>query len=176
MEKMFCNNFNLPFDFKYVTLSVTIKLFMSASKKLSTSVKALCYLAESFPQPKSSKDIAENIGVNASKLRKLLSMLVRQRMVKSAKGMKGGFILRQNPKDIDLQEIYCTVEDRKAFHLDVNKKSGGSRDRNAMFNNYFLDLFALVQVEIENKMKKIPLSIILRQMGIKYRFDNRFIK
>jgi Rrf2 family protein len=149
---------------------------MSASKKLSTSVKALCYLAESFPEPKSSKDIAESIGVNASKLRKLLSMLVRQDMVKSAHGTKGGFILQQNPTEIDLQEIYCAVEDRKAFHLDVDKSRGESKDRTNMFNNYFLDLFAKVQVEIENKMKKIPLSVILKQMGIKYKFDNRLIK
>jgi Rrf2 family protein len=149
---------------------------MSASKKLSTSVKALCYLAESFPEPKSSKDIAENIGVNASKLRKLLSMLSRQEMVKSAQGTKGGFILQQNPREIDLQEIYCAVEDRKAFHLDVNKGRGESRDRTTLFNNYFLDLFSVVQVEIENKMRKIPLSAILRQMGIRYKFDNRLIK
>jgi len=149
---------------------------MSASKKLSTSVKALCYLAESFPQPKSSKDIADNIGVNASKLRKLLSLLVRQEMVRSAKGTNGGFLLQQDPNEIDLQEVYCAIEDRKAFHLDVNKSSGESRDRTTMFNNYFLDLFSVVQVEIENKMRRIPLSMILRQMGINYKFDSRLIK
>ena len=148
---------------------------MSASKQLSTSVKALCYLAESFPQPKSSKEIAENIGVNASKLRKLLSMLVRQEMVRSAYGTKGGFLLQQNPKDIDLQEIYCAIEDRKAFHLDVSKSNGESKDRTAMFNNYFLDLFSVVQVEIENKMRMISLSMILKQMGIKYNYDNRLL-
>jgi len=103
-------------------------------------------------------------------------MLVRQEIVRSAHGTKGGFLLQQNPKEIDLQEIYCVIEDRKAFHLDVNKSSGESKNRTVLFNNYFLDLFADVQIEIENKMRKIPLTTILRKMGIKYRFDNRLIK
>lgn len=102
-------------------------------------------------------------------------MLVRQEMVRSAQGTKGGFILQQNPRNIDLQQIYCAVEDRKAFHLDVSRSRGESKNRTALFNNYFLDLFSVVQVEIENKMRKIPLSAILKQLGIIYKYDNRLL-
>ena len=90
-------------------------------------------------------------------------MLVRQEMVRSAQGTKGGFLLQQNPKEIDLQEIYCAIEDRKAFHLDVSKSSGESKNRTAMFNNYFLDFFTVVQVEIENKMRKMGDARIVQQ-------------
>lgn len=140
---------------------------MSASKKLSTSIKAICYLAESYPDPKTSKDIADRIGGNASKIRQLLSMLCKNKIVISTQGIKGGFLLCKDPDHIDMQEVYCSVEDRKAFHLDVNHSHGESVDLTTRFNDYFLDLFADVQVEIEDKMRKISILKIMDQLGMK---------
>ncbi len=88
---------------------------MSASNKLSTAVKALYFLAESYPEPKSSTEIAESIGYNPSKLRKILSFLVKDNIVKSTRGKTGGFLLAKSTEEINLQEIYCAVEFRKAF-------------------------------------------------------------
>ncbi|MBU2493412.1 MAG: Rrf2 family transcriptional regulator [Bacteroidetes bacterium] len=139
---------------------------MSASTKLSTAVKALCYLAESHPEPKSSASISNRIGVNASKLRKLLSMLTKNNIVESTQGISGGFILKKDPEILHLQEIYCAVEDRKAFHLDVNYTKGIEQGETAKFNNYFLDLFSEVQVEIEDKMSGITLGNILKNVGM----------
>jgi len=149
-----------------VTLCVTIKEVMSASTKLSTAVKALCYLAESHPEPKSSAMISNRIGVNASKLRKLLSMLTKNNIVESTQGISGGFLLKKDPAVLHLQEIYCAIEDRKAFHLDVNYTKGEVQKETAKFNNYFLDLFAEVQVEIEDKMRGITLANILKNVGM----------
>ncbi len=134
---------------------------MSASTKLSTAVKALSYLSESFPAPKSSIEISDKIGVNASKIRKILSMLVKEKIVVSTQGVSGGFLLHKNPKTLHLQEIYCAVETRKAFHLDVTKLIQSPDNKSAKYNNYFLDLFAEVQVEIEEKMRGITLQSII---------------
>lgn len=139
---------------------------MSASTKLSTAVKALCYLAESHPEPKSSAMISNRIGANASKLRKLLSMLTKNNIVESTQGISGGFLLKKDPAVLHLQEIYCAIEDRKAFHLDVNYTKGVEKGETAKFNNYFLDLFAEVQVEIEDKMRGITLENILKDVGL----------
>ncbi len=143
---------------------------MSASTKLSTSVKALSYLASTHPAPQTSSQIAEQIGTNASKLRRLMSMLTKNEIVKSTQGTSGGFVLNKPPSKIDLQEIYCAIEDRKAFHLDVNKNDGGKKNFSESFNGYFLDLFAEVQVDIENKMKKINLSMVMERNKIKSTF------
>ncbi len=143
---------------------------MSASTKLSTAVKALSYLSESHPSPKTSIEISEKIGVNASKIRKLMSMLVKENIVNSTQGVSGGFLLNKSPSKIHLQEIYCAVETRKAFHLDVTKMIEGPKGKNEKFNNYFLDLFAEVQVEIEDKMRKITLISIMKKIGIKSSF------
>ncbi|MBZ0177754.1 MAG: Rrf2 family transcriptional regulator [Melioribacteraceae bacterium] len=143
---------------------------MSASTKLSTSVKALSYLASTHPAPQTSTQIAEHIGTNASKLRRLMSMLSKNEIVKSTQGTSGGFLLNKSPSKIHLQEIYCAIEDRKAFHLDVNKNGGRKNKFPESFNSFFLDLFAEIQVDIENKMKKINLLAVMKKNGIKSTF------
>lgn len=138
---------------------------MSASTKLSTSVKALCYLSESFPEPKSSSEIAKTIGINSSKLRKILSMLVKNNIVDSTYGTSGGFVLKKNSSEIHLQEIYCAIEDRKAFHLDVRRKDIKKNSMPEKLNIFFLGLFAELQSEIESKMEKITLKSIMNKIN-----------
>jgi Rrf2 family protein len=137
---------------------------MSASTKLSTSVKALYYLANTHPEPKTSSEIAKKIGVNASKLRKILSMLVKNNIVESSQGSSGGFLLKKDINSLHLQEIYCAIEDRKAFHLNVAKSKGGLLSETSKLNNLFLDLFADIQVEIEEKMRRLTLKSIIEQV------------
>ncbi|GAB4298912.1 MAG: Rrf2 family transcriptional regulator [Ignavibacteriaceae bacterium] len=134
---------------------------MSASTKLSTSVKALICLAKAFPEPKTSSEISKSVSVNASKLRKILSLLVRQEIVKSNFGSRGGFILNKPPEKLHLQEIYCAIEDRKAFHLHITGANNSAGSFNERVNDYFLDLFAEIQEDIENKMRSITLKSIM---------------
>ena len=134
---------------------------MSASTKLSTAVKALCYLSESSPNGKNSQEISSEIGINASKLRKILSMLVKSDIVGSNIGTSGGFVLKKKHDEIHLQEIYCAIEDRKAFYLNVNKEHAHKSQRSERLNQFFLSLFADIQIEIEDKMKTITLKQII---------------
>lgn len=138
---------------------------MSASTKLSTSVKALCYLEQTYPKPVSSSEIAAAIGINSSKLRMILSMLAKNGIVESNSGTAGGFKLKKHPSVIHLQEIYCAIEDRKAFHLDVRKELIKKNSLPERLNIYFLDLFAEVQIDIEDKMKKISLKSIINKIS-----------
>lgn len=140
---------------------------MSASTKLSAAVKALAFLAKDHPLPKNSVEISDFTGLNASKLRKLLSMLVKNGIVESAYGTSGGFKLKRKPSEIHLQEIYCAIEDRKAFHLDVTKTNGKANSEASKLNIYFLDLFSTIQVDIEDRMKKISLQSVIEQINKK---------
>ena len=136
---------------------------MSASTKLSSAVKALCYLANSYPVPKNSLQISNFTGINASKLRKILSMLVKNKIVESTYGMSGGFVIKKSPKELHLQEIYCAIEDRKAFHLHIAKLNDKKLTESIKLNNYFLALFEDIQIDIENKMRKISLQSIINK-------------
>lgn len=82
-------------------------------------------------------------------------------MVESRQGTTGGFSLARIPEDIDLQEIYCAIEDRKAFHLDVGKAGGSDQGVSTAVNVWFLGLFSEIQVEIETKMKRITLRDVI---------------
>ena len=137
---------------------------MSASTKLSTSVKALCYLAKVHPEAKTSTEISNKIGVNASKLRKILSMLVKNNIVESSQGATGGFSLKKGIENLHLQEVYCAIEDRKAFHLNVAKSKGGHLKETSKVNNFFLDLFSDIQVDIEEKMRKLTIKSIIEKI------------
>jgi Rrf2 family protein len=138
---------------------------MSASSKLSTAVKALCYLSEKYPEPKSSSDIAKSIDVNASKLRKILSYLVKCNIIQSLQGTTGGFLLNKKSTEIDLQEIYCAVEEQKAFHMDFrNNNTTKNSSKNINHNNFFLTLFSDIQVDIESRMKQIKLNKIIESI------------
>jgi len=137
---------------------------MSASTKLSNSVKALCYLAEKYPEAKSSNEISAHIGVNASKLRRLLSLLTKSGIVASNKGTTGGFNLAKSPSLISIQQVYCAIEDRKAFHFDVNKKIGNDKSKTELYNTFFLELFADIQIDIERKMDKISLVSLMTEI------------
>jgi len=134
---------------------------MPASTKLSNSIKALCFLARNRPDPQSSATISRHTGINASKLRRLLSDLAKVGVVSTSKGASGGYTLARDAADIHLQEIYCAVEDRKAFHLNVAALERGEAGDGAAINRYFLDLFAEIQVEIEEKMRHLTLASIL---------------
>ena len=140
---------------------------MSASTKLSAAVKALTFLAKEYPSAKNSLEISDHTGLNASKLRKILSMLVKNGIVESAYGTSGGFRLKKKPAQIHLQEIYCAIEDRKAFHLDVSKTNGKSSSEVSKLNVYFLDLFSTIQVDIEGRMKKISLQSVIDKINKK---------
>ncbi len=67
----------------------------------------------------------------------------------------------KKPEEIHLQEIYCAIEDRKAFYLNVNDDNLEENGRSEKINHFFLDLFSEIQVEIENKMTDITLKSII---------------
>jgi Rrf2 family protein len=138
---------------------------MSASKKLSIAVKALYVLEKEKNIPQSSFQIAGVLGVNPSKLRRVLSMLVKSNLIESTHGNSGGFVLRKPAEQIDMQQVYCSVEEKKAFYLDVHEHSDNTSP-SSRFNSYFLDLYADVQVAIEDKMRQITLKDVINKIDV----------
>jgi len=92
-------------------------------------------------------------------------MLVKNNIVESISGMSGGFVLKKTVSELHLQEIYCTIEDRQAFYLNVKKNYGSKYEEQLKLNNFFLDLFIEIQIDIENKMKTITVDSILKKIN-----------
>ncbi len=136
---------------------------MSASHKLSTAVKALCYLANVFPETKSSSEISDAIGVNASKLRQILSQLLKNEIVGSTKGPNGGFFVAQDFTSLNLYEIYDALEERKVLDLDVADARHARERDTRLYNDYFGKLFGDIQAQIEKTLQSITLEEIRKE-------------
>lgn len=137
---------------------------MSASTKLATAIQALCHLAGTSSISQNSDLISQATGIHASRLRNILSMLARAGIVNSERGLSGGFKLAKQPEQIHLQEVYCAVETKKAFHLDITKEGTTPAELTTAVNGYFLGLFDDIQVEIEEKMRNITLLDVLNSI------------
>ncbi len=135
---------------------------MSASTKLSTAVQVLCLLAGTDGQAMSSEELSRSTGIHSVRLRRILSQLGRNGLVLSNRGLAGGFTLARSPEELHLQEVYCAVETRKAFHLDVTRNDQGTAALSGRVNGFFLRLLEQLQVEIEESMSNITIADVLR--------------
>jgi Rrf2 family iron-sulfur cluster assembly transcriptional regulator len=69
-----------------------------------------------------TNNLSKRIGVSKYFLAKLLQILSKKEIVKSFKGVNGGFILNKNPKDILIVDIFKCVEDRDYLVYECAKK------------------------------------------------------
>src|SRR3974390_2582960 len=79
---------------------------MIYSRSAEYAIRAFVHLAE-VPEGKYAmvKNIAEQEGIPAHFLAKILQQLARKGLLRSSKGPTGGFSLRTSPKDISLIQL-----------------------------------------------------------------------
>jgi len=65
--------------------------------------------------------LSERIGISKSFLAKLLQNLSRKEIVKSFKGVNGGFVLNKEPNEIKIIDIFKFVEDKKFLVYECSK-------------------------------------------------------
>ncbi|QQS48814.1 MAG: Rrf2 family transcriptional regulator [Acidobacteriota bacterium] len=91
---------------------------MVFSKATGYGIRALAYLARhSGERPCGLREIAEAEQIPALYLSKLLSDLRRQRLIRSTKGIHGGYELARRPEEITLWEVFKILEPDP--HLDT---------------------------------------------------------
>ncbi|MEQ1604188.1 MAG: Rrf2 family transcriptional regulator [Pyrinomonadaceae bacterium] len=84
---------------------------MVFSKSTGYGIKALAYLARQTDlRVCGLNEIAAGEKIPSEYLRKLLAELRRHRMVRSAKGIHGGYILAQPPQDITLWDVFNVLD------------------------------------------------------------------
>ena len=87
------------------------------NKTTLQAIKALTLLAQLPPGKYAGAGaLAREIGAGQNYLGKLLQSLARQGLVKSQKGLGGGFALARPPQDITLYEIAATFEELERWN------------------------------------------------------------
>lgn len=84
---------------------------MLFSKTTGYGIRALAYLAgQPSGRPTGLLEIAESEGIPPVYLRKLLGELRRHRLLRSTKGIHGGYELARPPETISLWEVFRVLE------------------------------------------------------------------
>ena len=80
------------------------------SRNTDYAVRAVCYIAEKKPGVVSVTELVEKLKMPRPFLRKILQALNNEGMLKSYKGIGGGFRLARKPEDIYLTDIMETFQ------------------------------------------------------------------
>src|ERR1044071_8354612 len=91
---------------------------MTGNSRFAVSVHILAYLAFRQGAAVPSTEIASSVDTNPVVIRRILSALVKARLVTATKGASGGFALASAPGNISLLEIYRAVEPKPNHGMD----------------------------------------------------------
>ena len=85
------------------------------SQTAEYALRAITYLADQERTPHTTAQIAEATQIPAGYLAKVMQSLSRVRVVKSQRGLNGGFTLNREPTDLTLLEIINAVDPIRRF-------------------------------------------------------------
>ena len=86
---------------------------MRVSKKSQYGLRAMVYLASVFGKKnniRSLKEISQKENISFDYLEKIISQLEKKGLVRSKRGIQGGYSLKRSPEKISVGEIINTLE------------------------------------------------------------------
>lgn len=136
---------------------------MTGNSRFAVSVHILAYLAYQKDRAVPSAEIASSVDTNPVVIRRLLSALVKARLVTATKGATGGFALASAAENISLLDIYRAVEPRPNHGL----RSFAPNHRcpvGARIEHILQGVFFKAQAGMEAELARVPLAEIDRQV------------
>ena len=97
---------------------------MKFSTKSQYGLRAMVYLAKVFDdnQPHSLRKISEKENISFDYLEKIVSKLEKENLVKSKKGVKGGYLLAKAPSKIKIGKIIRALEGKTSLVKCIGQK------------------------------------------------------
>ena len=136
---------------------------MTGNSRFAVSVHVLAYLAYKTGGQVTSAEIASSVSTNPVVIRRLLSALVKARLVIGHKGVGGGFGLASAPSNITLLDIYRAVEPQPDHGLDRfspnHKCPVGARIETILRTAFFK-----AQTSMEAELARVSLEDVNQQL------------
>jgi len=105
--------------------------------------------------------LSERISVSKYFLAKLLQNLSKKEIVKSFKGVNGGFVLNKKPIDIKVIDIFNCVEDREFLVYEcASKKENCPNNRAGVCSIW--PFLSLLEEDVSKYLEKFTLEDVLR--------------
>lgn len=80
------------------------------SQTVDYALRAMVYLASEAPEPRTNEQIAKVTHVPAAYLSKLLQNMAKAGLVRSQRGLHGGFSLTRGPDEVTILEVVNAVD------------------------------------------------------------------
>ena len=127
---------------------------MKLSSKGRYAVMALADLAKFDPkEPISLRDISLRQGISLVYLEQLFLKLKKNKIVKSVRGNKGGYILYRDASEIKISDIFIAVEEKiKTLGCEKHSKKGcNGKSAKCITHNLWDELEDYINNFFENK-------------------------
>jgi Rrf2 family protein len=133
---------------------------MQLTRETDYGIRSVLYLARQ-PYKKISfvTEIAEEYKIPRSFLAKILQKLVRGKVVRSYRGVKGGFSLARQPKDISVLDVLEAIEGKMALNICLVDRKSCEFGRHCPVHN----VWASAQSKVVDVLKKANFEDLARQ-------------
>ncbi len=115
-------------------------------------------LSGSGPEYISLREISEKEGISFDYLEKICSKLEKSGLVRSKKGIQGGYTLARSPRRIKVGEILRAIEDKMVLVECIGNKGGCAREGSCKSINVWRKL----QDSMEKTMDSITLHDLMK--------------
>ena len=135
---------------------------MKLSSKGRYAVMALADLAKfDFNGPVSLRDISLRQGISLLYLEQIFLKLKKNNIVRSIRGIKGGYVLNREPSKIKLSEVFLAVDEKiKTVKCNKNSKKGcNGKSTKCVTHNLWDEL----EIYINNFFEKKNLNDLIVQ-------------
>lgn len=132
---------------------------MQLTRESDYGIRSILFLARQ-PYKKVSfvTEIAEQYKIPRSFLAKILQKLVKAKIVKSYRGVKGGFSLARQPRDITVLDVLEAIEGRLALNLCLTDKKRCEFSRNCPIHH----VWVAAQAKVSDVLKKANFEDLAR--------------
>lgn len=98
---------------------------MSKSTQLVTATYIVSHVAASHPQKVNTDGIAKVVQTHPSRVRRIVSKLVKSGILRSNRGSAGGILLGRDAGELTLADIYDAVQEQPILSLGLHEREPG---------------------------------------------------
>lgn len=98
---------------------------MTQSTKLASAAYIMAYVARHEPEHVTTDSIARALKDHPTRVRQIVSALVKAGLMKSLRGANGGIVLARPPSRIDFRQIYEAIGEKSPLALAMRADDPG---------------------------------------------------
>lgn len=131
---------------------------MEITRETDYAIRCVLYLSERPDDVVMVEEIAKAKSIPRSFLSKILQKLVKANIVKSFRGVNGGFQIAKSPKAISLLDVIEAIEGVIAMNICAVDRNSCGLSHSCSVHPIWIEL----REEVEKKLKKINFASFLK--------------